>query len=305
MTDCRHYFILLCFSLLLWFSSANNIQQFATSNGPNPSNSDERHELLRYLQREQTAVLSAQSNLLQKLRSWKIAVGMDEGSLRTDSETDSEDVTKRVIISTKENPIECRVTLDKAPYGSVCVAPCACSGSQKWVQFSVLNKLRRKDPRAWINCPTCRTSYRYDLLFSNSGVNAALIGYGLDNMGTLRILSAIIAAITAHFLGAYAQLSRFVVSKTFWQMYPHWSRITNLPLLIKFWLGKSAVEYLWQKYMFFEKAFVVEFLANMETKLVERSLGYTGDSEKLDDSDTEEDAEENEDSKNDSEDDEE
>lgn len=216
MRDCRYLFILLCLILQIWSSGANNVQQ-AASNFHSISG-DQRHELLRYLQQEQTAVLTAQSSLLQKLRARKIAVGLDEGTLRTESETDTEDVMKRIIISTKENPIECRVTLDKAPYGSVCVAPCACSGSQKWVQFSVLNKLRRKDPQAWVNCPTCRTSYRYNLLFSNSGVNAALLGYGLDNMGTLRILSVLIASIAAHFLGAYAQLSRFLVSKTFWQM---------------------------------------------------------------------------------------
>lgn len=216
MKYCDNFVILLCFALLILTGSASDVQHVESH--AHGSSGDQRHELLRYLQREQTAVLTAQSNLLQKLRAWKIAVGMDEGTLRTESELDSEDVTNRVIISTKENPIECRVTLDKAPFGSVCVAPCACSGSQKWVQFSVFNKLRRKDPKAWVNCPTCRTSYRYDLLLSNCGVNAALVGYGLDNMGTLRLLSVLVATIAAHLLGAYAQLSRFLVSKTFWQL---------------------------------------------------------------------------------------
>lgn len=238
--------------------------------------SNEKEDVLAYLQREQVTVSMVQSALLQKLQSHKIPIGQSPGSLRV-SEADPDDIRNRVITSTADNYIECRVTLDRAAVGSKCVAPCACTGSQKWVQFSVLNKLRRKDPRAWVTCPTCRTPYRYDLILAHTGVKANLVSLALDRILYLRLSAFAVLTTTGLALGLHNLLLRFLVSRTFWSQYLNWSKLTHLPFAIKLWLGKLAWVAAVEQYLALEKSLFVDSLADLETRLIEETLPSPND----------------------------
>lgn len=175
-------------------------------------------EIMNWLRQQQVEVSMAQTNLVQKLRDFGIPVGMPPGSLlQQHQDQNMDDLHNRVITSTHDNQIECRITLGRAQIGKKCVAPCQCTGSQKWVQFSVLNKLRRKDPRAWITCPTCRTPYRYDLLVAKSDLRTSLLSAVLDNLVVLRSFLAITLLSTAVIAGVPNSILRFLVSRFFWQ----------------------------------------------------------------------------------------
>jgi hypothetical protein len=56
----------------------------------------------------------------------------------------------KVALSREDNNLECRVALGRAPVGKKLIAPCGCTGSQEWVQFAELNRLRRREPLQWI-----------------------------------------------------------------------------------------------------------------------------------------------------------
>eukprot|EP00981_Chlorochromonas_danica_P001923 scaffold398_cov177-Ochromonas_danica.AAC.22 len=146
-------------------------------------------DLIRYLQKEQTAVTSAQRDIIDFLHSKKISIGREPTHPilgQQDSISDDESSLKaHVAISTESHPIECRVTLGPAPPGLI---------------------------------------------------------------------------------------EKFLVSKTFWQAYPHWSKIVSIPLALKIWLGKLVLQYLVEKYLWFEKTFLVDYLASLETSLIEESL---------------------------------
>lgn len=64
-----------------------------------------------------------------------------------------------------------------------------------------------------------------------------------------------------------------------------------MPLALKIWLGKLAFEFLRDKYLKWEKNVVVDYLADLETKLVEESLPSSNDHEleAADDNDNEND----------------
>ena len=72
---------------------------------------------------------------------------------------------QRVCVSTVEHPVDCRVSLSAIPFGSKGIAPCGCTGSQKWIQFSLANKLRRKDPEQW---KICKVSFYRDVLLNST-----------------------------------------------------------------------------------------------------------------------------------------
>jgi hypothetical protein len=173
---------------------------------------------ITFLQQEQSACSNSQQNLLKFLRSHKIPIGSEQGSLRNFLNSARFDrIEDRVITSTVEHPVECRITLDNAPAGSKCISPCLCSGSQKWVQFSVINKLRRKDPASWKICQTCRTPYRFDLFTAYSPISASIIGLMLDQMQIIRGLVFMAAAIFSYLIQLPSLLLRYFVSKSFWQ----------------------------------------------------------------------------------------
>lgn len=198
----------------------------STKSAPDPSNrntvlppqqqQEDFSRVLTYLQNEQAAVTSAQYNLLQFLRQRKVPIGQQPGSLRPVESTENEQ--SRIVTSTVNNNIECRISFDRVPLGHKCIAPCQCMGSQKWVQFSVMNKLRRKDPAAWVTCPTCRTPFRYDLFFTHAGIVPSLIGALLDNMAVLRALIAIVTVVLGEIAHIRALIMSYLVSRSFWQL---------------------------------------------------------------------------------------
>lgn len=178
---------------------------------------ESQEEVMNWLRQQQLEVSIAQANLIQKLRDFQIPVGLPPGSLRKQSEANADDLSQRIITSLPDNQIECRVTLDRVPFGRKCVAPCQCTGSQKWVQFAVLNKLRRKDAQAWVTCPTCRTPYRYDLLLAQSDFKSSLLSTALDNISVVRSVVAGVVVLSALKMGAHHLLLRFLLSRSFWQ----------------------------------------------------------------------------------------
>lgn len=179
---------------------------------------DETSEnVINWLRQQQLEVSMAQSNLVQRLRDYGIPVGLPPGSRPLQEKDEADDITKRVTVCTRSNPIECRVALGRAQLGRICVSPCQCTGSQKWVQFSVLNKLRRKDPQTWVTCPTCRTPYRFDLLYSNADAKTSVLSAVLDNLNVLRSAMAIILMSAVVWSHLPAFIMRILVSRAFWQ----------------------------------------------------------------------------------------
>ena len=100
-----------------------------------------------------------------------------------------------IALSTSKNNYDCRISFDKVlthsliycinylltytfkvPIGHKCIAPCGCTGSGKWIQFSELNRLRRKEPLQWITCQTCQQKFNYNSLMVYGGIQG---GYSL------------------------------------------------------------------------------------------------------------------------------
>jgi hypothetical protein len=54
--------------------------------------------------------------------------------------------------------------------------------------------------------------------------------------------------------------------------YPHWSKVTHLPLPLKLWLGRAALQYLAVLYLRAEDSLVWKKLIELETSLLEESL---------------------------------
>lgn len=62
---------------------------------------------------------------------------------------------------------------------------------------------------------------------------------------------------------------------------------------MKIWIGKVIVAHVWQRYQQYEKDYVIEYLANVETEWLERSLPSPNHpSEVLEDDEDEHDEEE-------------
>jgi hypothetical protein len=127
------------------------------------------------------------------------------------------------------------------PVGSKCIAPCGCTGSQQWIQFSVLNRMRRSDPSQWITCQTCQQKFDYSSFITYGGSTGNIISTILDNPNILRGALGGVTAILCYTFSLGNLLMKFSLSRFFWQYYPQWSRILNLPLVLKFWGGKVRV----------------------------------------------------------------
>lgn len=54
--------------------------------------------------------------------------------------------------------------------------------------------------------------------------------------------------------------------------YPHWSKLTKLPLALKLWGGKLVGQALASRYLSWEKDVLVQRLADWETQLIEEKL---------------------------------
>ena len=100
-----------------------------------------------------------------------------------------------IALSTSKNNYDCRISFDKVTYsftftnsliysysfkvpiGQKCIAPCGCTGSGKWIQFSELNRLRRKEPLQWITCQTCQQKFNYNSLIVYGGIQGDILPY--------------------------------------------------------------------------------------------------------------------------------
>lgn len=227
--------------------------------------------VLQYLQTESAALATAQQSVQSFLQSKQIPVGGLPRSLRKDS-NDGEQLNKlRVALSTKDNNLECRIALGRAPIGRKCVSPCGCTGSQQWIQFSELNRLRRKEPTQWVKCQTCQQNFDYSMISTHGGVAGNAVSLLLDNVKVLRISLASASIILAWATSLHALAMRFFTSRAFWQQYPSWSKVLNLPLVLKFWGAKLVLQYLWGLYLKAEGA-LTETLSDLETALIEPRL---------------------------------
>ena len=101
-----------------------------------------------------------------------------------------------------------------------------------------------------------------------------LISMILDNPVILR--SGLGVVVTVALLeGSIGKLSmRFFLSRAFWNLYPKWSRIVHLPLVLKFWGGKVLLQYFYDNYLIVEKQ-IAKSLTEMESSIIERRLPVT------------------------------
>jgi hypothetical protein len=234
----------------------------------------EASSILSFLQSEHLSTSSAHSSIRNLLKGKSIPI--DGCSTKHSPSRKHASSPKSLVISlsTEDNPIECRVSLQHAAVGSKCIAPCGCIGSQRWITFSELNKLRRIEPTQWITCQTCQQNFDFSELGHYGGVYGNIVSLLLDNVTLLR-LQFIVAFIVFSYATSFEKLlQRFMVSKVLWQFYPKWSKIIHLPLVLKFWGGKIALQYLLEKYVNLEKE-VVKWLADIETGILEPNLPVT------------------------------
>lgn len=170
---------------------------------------------VKFLQNELAAVGAAQQKILGFLGQKNIHIGqLPTSKLKT---VDVDDIRSRIAVSTEENNIECRVALAKAPVGSKCIAPCGCVGSQKWIQFSEFNKLRRNDPAQWIFCPNCQQKYLVNEFTNYGGINANLVGVALNNMSLVRVAVMLSLLASGTMLSVHKIVLRLLTSHVFWQ----------------------------------------------------------------------------------------
>ena len=113
----------------------------------------DRTAVTTFLQSELASIAKAHNSINSLLREKRIPIGDQPCSLRDIFNTDNKQHGKlMVILSDESNEIECRIALERAPIGSKCIAPCGCTGSQQWIQFAVLNRMRRSEPSQWMVC---------------------------------------------------------------------------------------------------------------------------------------------------------
>ena len=219
-------FPLAAVTLLTYVSSSLSHVSSAPSS---PSDSS----ILNYLQQESAAVTAAQHSIQQFLLSKNIPVGLGPVASKAIRERasrqaaalsaeGSDDPTKfsnyKIAMSTAENDITCRISLARVPLGRKCVAPCGCAGSQEWVQFAELNRLRRLEPQQWRVCQTCRQPFDYSAVQMFGGVRGNLLTTLLDHMTVLRTLTAAVLVGVLTFFRASSILLRILTSRALWQL---------------------------------------------------------------------------------------
>lgn len=175
----------------------------------------QQYQTLQHLQAELGSLSTAQQNIGSFLRSRRISIGLPRGSVSKVA-IPSKNTLSRIAVSTDDNLIECRVALGKAPIGAKCVAPCACTGSQKWVQFSELNRLRRKDPDQWTVCRTCQQRFEYELFDQYGSLSANLLGYVLERKGLVRGMLLFGLAGLLSWLSVHMWVARLLTSRVMW-----------------------------------------------------------------------------------------
>jgi len=264
------YCFILVIILTILFSdvSSSSLNAFSASSSKPPQD-----DVLTFLLRESAHLSALQEQVGGFLRTQGIFVG---NHLRPIVDADRDGNRKdrgshRIAISTMENPLECRITLGQAEVGSKVIAPCLCSGSQEWVQFSELNRLRRKDPGQWKVCPTCQGKFDFSMIYEHGGVKGNLITLLLDNKIILRSILLVGVVISGCILRADKLAMVFLTSRMFWQLYPQWSRLVELPIILKYWGAKIVFGYLSSAYLFVEGALLGQ-LTELETAVVEARL---------------------------------
>lgn len=175
---------------------------------------------------ELSSCTTAQESLKNFLCTHAIPVNGLAGSLRAAEGAKEDAITSRIVVSSEGNNIECRIALGKAPIGSKCIAPCGCTGSQKWIQFSEFNMLRRRDPQQWIRCPTCQQQFQYDIFTSYGGLSGNILGLALNYPLLLRAVMTALGGTLAIGINIPSMLLAGITSKTLWQLVSH----TNLQL---------------------------------------------------------------------------
>ena len=109
------------------------------------------------------------------------------------------------------------------------------------------------------------------MISSHGGVAGNMVSLLLDNVKLLR-LSLIGLTLGIGYAFSFNMLAmRFFTSRVFWQQYPKWVKIVNLPLVLKFWGGKIVLQYLYGFYLHVE-GLLLEQLAELETTLIEPNL---------------------------------
>mmetsp|Transcript_21021 Transcript_21021/g.21142 ORF Transcript_21021/g.21142 Transcript_21021/m.21142 type:complete len:275 (-) Transcript_21021:59-883(-) len=223
-------------------------------------------EVLAWLQSQSIEVASAQNNIKSFLTSRRIPVGSQPRSLRPSNSTGER---IRIALSTEDNDYECRISLGKATIGRKVVAPCGCTGSQEWVQFSELNRMRRRDPSQWVVCQTCQRRFDYGTLQMYGGLRGNIVSTLLDHTVVLRSLSTLSALVLLYLSSGL--ITRFLTSKILWLQYPKWSRITHLPLVLIFWIGRIVLYYIYSFYIELERG-ILDRLTEIETNIIEPKL---------------------------------
>jgi len=226
-------------------------------------------DILSFLQSESTSLAEHQARLTSFLQSKRIPIGSTPRSLRKEEDSSKKGV--RIALSTKKNELQCRISLDKAPIGRKCIAPCGCAGTQEWIQFSELNRLRRKEPSQWRVCQTCQQAFDYSMIAQHGGVTGNIVSALLDNVKALRIGAALSFLFFSFIFSLGSLTMRFATSRFFWQLYPRWSKIVHLPLVLKIWGGKVLMQYLTTFYLSIENK-ALERLAELETQIIEPRL---------------------------------
>ncbi|KAJ1393491.1 hypothetical protein B484DRAFT_408182 [Ochromonadaceae sp. CCMP2298] len=283
MMQCRYALLLLLLCLHnLGHGSSNLVATQQPSTGSIStgigSSTSTSSPVIPYLQSELSATSTAQQGILAFLHAKQVPLGQLPGSLRSKGASGgAADLLSRITVSTKQNHVECRISLGRAALGAKCVAPCGCSGSQKWVQFSELNKLRRKDPSQWTSCRTCQQPFDYQAFAVYGGLPANVVGYVLDHMAIVRGGVVVVVAAACSLLDAGALLSRVLTSKALWQQFPQWSKFTHIPLALKFWALKILLQFAAEKYLQVERNVLLSYLADVETRLIEENLPVEGE----------------------------
>ena len=239
------------------------------------SNSAVSNDVLTFLQHESSGVSASKSVVEGFLLGRGIYVG---NHIKPKATSMRGRDRIRIALSKEDNNLECRVALCKAVVGSKVIAPCRCSGSQKWVQFSELNRLRRRDPKQWTVCPTCQAKFDFSIVRDYGGVAGNLITMILDNKVMMRSVVLSTSLILGIIFKVHTLFLRLLTSKPFWNLYPQWSKIVHLPLVLKYWGGKILLQYLATVYLNVESYFC-EHLATVETALVEPGLPVDEDDE--------------------------
>lgn len=264
--------LIICISTLTLFVSGGGVSLATTTGIPKTTDNS---AITKYLQNELASISTAHNSIRSFLREKRIPIGDQPRSLQPLVGADSKQKGKLMVtLSDESNDIECRVALEKAPIGSKCVAPCGCTGSQQWIQFAVLNRMRRSEPSQWVTCQTCQQKFDYSSFITYGGEVGNVISAVLDNPLIFRTALVTTTAILFCSFSIGNLLLKFSVSRFFWQLYPHWSRIVNLPLVLKFWGGKILFTFIFEKYLFIEKL-LAKKLTEIESRMIEERLPVT------------------------------